>query len=87
MEAEAAIQRGTVASDDTLVIDDATAVEITEGDLNGPMEEESMILNLTQNMPKTAREKVSSPGVRTSVHGSTPATNPNIKTVARTSQN
>ena len=44
--------------------------EITANDMDKPMEEESMIINLTQGMPLNKSEKVSGTGVRKSVHRS-----------------
>lgn len=83
-QAEESITSG-VSSRNT-VIDDRNAMTITEADVDTKTEEESMVLNLTQNMPtvKTISEIPSSN--RTSTHGNTTNTtpkNPNIKTIKK----
>jgi len=51
------------------VIDDDSAMEITDEDVDAPSERESMILNLTQNSPTTKTTIASPQGSRHTVHG------------------
>lgn len=69
----------------TPVIDDRNAMYITESDVENKTEDESMILNLTQNMPNVRAKRELPEGNRKTVHGnSTPTTkNPNIKPIRK----
>jgi len=56
-----------------LIIDDKSAMEITDEDIEGHTEEESMLINLTKNVPLVDKETkiISGPSSRHTVHGTT----------------
>lgn len=71
------------------VIDEKNAMTITEEDIESKTEEESMVLNLTQNMPTVKTNRSVPVGNRKTTHANisseTPK-NPNIKTVRKVSR-
>lgn len=71
------------------VINEESAMTITEADIDAKTEDESMILNLTQNLPTTKTKREIPEGNRRTIHAapsSQTLKNPNIKTVHRASQ-
>lgn len=69
-EAEASMKNSVAHNP---VIDEDSAMDLTEKDLNGPTTEENMIINLTQAMPlvKDETKIISNEPVRHTVHGAT----------------
>jgi hypothetical protein len=69
------------------IINEESAMDITEGDLESKTEDESMILNLTQNMPNVRAKRDVTQGNRQSTHTNTPASStpksPNIKPIRK----
>lgn len=71
------------------IINEESAMDITEGDLESKTEDESMILNLTQNMPNVKTKREAPQGNRQSTHTNTPTSatpkSPSVKPIRKMS--
>jgi hypothetical protein len=80
---------GSVVSSRNPIINDESAMDITEGDIVHKTEDESMILNLTQNMPTIKNRQPIPEGNRKTVHTNVTPTstskNPNVKPIRKLS--
>jgi len=84
---EEAMDNMSAGSGKKVIIDEENAMDITEGDIESPTEDESMMINLTQNMPTKKSIPSVSGGSRKTVHGnSSPASapkSPSIKPIRK----